>query len=352
MTNSPRFFQLIGIHVLCWFAFIVYETTINYFLSVPIHLSTIYFYVCNITLFYTHAYILDLTFNRPEPSWTLALSFFALELLAVLLLKLAGDYLTLPPHLNFPHNKRVLKAYLVTDLGRSAFYTALATLYWYRGFNATLRQEKAAALMRELGTAKDNAELKASLADSRNAFLQQQLNPHLIFNTLNFIYNAVYRVSEDGGKAVLLLADILNFSLRDTDESGKILLADELEQLDNLVRINRYRFHFPLQIELSLDGTPGDQRILPLILLTLTENMFKHGDFRLQPAFITMNITEGGYLRFSTKNTKKHLTADRNEKGIGIRNIRMRLEHAYKDNFILETEETDTHYHTTLEIQL
>lgn len=342
----------IGIHTVCWTAFVIYEVAINYYLLVPIPLSSAYFYVCNISLFYIHAEILSLTINRPDPAWKLMVLLVLAELLISSIIKFAGDLLTLPAQMNFPANRHILSMFLVTDLSRSILYVALSTLYWYRGYNVTLRQEKADMLIREIRAGRQNAELQASLADARNAYLQQQLNPHLIFNTLNFIYNAVYRVSDDGGKAVLLLADILNFSLREPDETGKILLADEMEQVENLIKINRYRFHYPLQIDLITTGQTGDHHILPLVLLTLTENMFKHGDFRDSPAIIQLDITTKGTLQFMTKNTKKLLGPGKPTNGIGIRNIRLRLEHTYGDNSNLEINETDTYYQTKLKIQL
>lgn len=352
MAKLPRQIRAIGVHMVCWAAYIIYELLINYFLSVPIVVSMAYFYACNIILFYVHAQILEQTFNRTKAAVGMGFVFMLLTLLIISLLKLFGDYWITSDQNSFFKINGILKQFIILDLSRSVLYIGLSTLYWYRGFSATLQQQKAKAVMLELRAERDKAELAANLADARNAYLQQQLNPHLMFNTLNFIYNAVYRSSEEGGKAVLLLADILNFSLRDPDENGKVGLKDELEQLGNLISINRYRYHFPLLIEYRVNGDAENHRILPLVLLTLTENMFKHGDFRNSPASIRIDVTPGGLLQFETKNTKKYLSAEGQPKGIGIRNIRLRLEHAYRDDFKMEISETHTDYQIGLSIKL
>jgi two-component system LytT family sensor kinase len=336
-------------HAIWWIIFIVYELILNYYISRTISPSTPYFYVLNILLFYCHSVILSKTLGGPRISYFNATCLILLELVLVMCLKTAGEYLFGEEQLPSMGDHDLFIRYFVMDFARSVFYIGLSTLYWYRGNVAGFRKQSAKAAIRGHRMARDKAELETSLANARNAFLQQQLNPHLIFNTLNLVYNAVYKTSATGGRAVLLLSEILGFSLSKTDENGRVPLAAELEQIGNLVEINRCRYHYPLDITFRVQGDPGRHRILPLILLTLAENVFKHGDFQSKPASILLAVDETGLLRFNTENAGGPRLPGQ---GIGIRNIRLRLDHSYPGKYSLVTGEDGQTFRADLTLQL
>jgi two-component system LytT family sensor kinase len=339
-------------HAACWLLYIAYELTVTYAMSAAISISTLYFYACNIALFYAHVSILNRNLGRPEPAYISAIISSLTVLVLTMPLKAFGDYLFYPDKEQLLHDHKLIQSFLVMDFARGVFYIGLASLYWYRGNVAEFRKQSAEAAIRELAIAKEKAEIETAFANIRNAYLQQQLNPHLIFNTLNFIYNRVYKISEDAGRAVLLLSDILSFSLKNTDGNGMVLLQDEADQIDNLISINRYRFHYPLKIEFTIKGNTGKYRMLPLILLTLVENMFKHGDFRNDAASITLNISNDGLLQFSTVNTTNLVTQGYQSNGIGIRNIRLRLDYTYPGKYTMEVTEAGNQFKTALNIHL
>jgi two-component system LytT family sensor kinase len=351
-NNYRHLIKKILQHAACWILFIIYELILAYYISGLIKVTTIYFYFCNIGLFYVHAFILDNKLNRPKPAYLQAICFSLLATLSVMPIKAIGEYIFYVDKTALMHNPSLIRTFIVMDFARCIFYIGLSTLYWYRGNVAEFRKKSAEAAIRELRMARDTAELETSLAKTRNAYLQQQLNPHLIFNTLNFIYNTVYKTSEEGGKAVLLLAEILRFTLKDTDENGKIPLEAEIEQIENLIAINRFRFHYPLHVAFCIEGDTTTCRILPLILLTLVENMFKHGEFKDREIRISLQVADDGLLRFITENASRTQITWQSEKGIGLRNIRLRLDHAYPGHYTLDTGETKNIFHTALTVQL
>ena len=352
MSRFTKQWKIAFSHARWWILYIAYELTFSYYISGNVPVTTLFYYVINIGLFYNHAKLLGKYVNVPAPAYFVVVTLVFFEMLIVMLLKFAGDYLFYPQKAYLMHNFHLIRTFIVMDFSRSVFYIGLSTLYWYRGNVAEFRKQSAEAAIRELRMSRDKAELETSLANTQNAYLQQQLNPHLIFNTLNFIYNTVYKTSAEGGRAVLLLSEILGFSLKKTDENGKILLSAEIEQIENLVEINRYRYHYPLDINFNVLGDPGAYRILPLILLTLTENVFKHGEFRNKPASILLEVDGGGLLQFSTVNASRSQLTRQQGKGIGIRNIRLRLDHSYPGKYRLLTNENHDTFRTDLTLQL
>jgi sensor histidine kinase YesM len=227
----------------------------------------------------------------------------------------------------------------------------LGTTYWMIIYNNRLRKNAADEQIRQLTLANLNADLQVKLSNAQNAYLQQQISPHLLFNTLNFVYSTVHQQAPDGGRAIFLLTEILDFSLRKNDEAGRTELSAEIDHINNLIDLNRYRFDFELPLELVIKGDPAGHRIIPLVLLTLVENMFVHGDFKDQGAGITIAISANGLLEFATDNAVSSRSHPRG-RGTGLNNIRTRLEHSYPGGFRLSAEETDNHFFTKLTIQL
>ncbi|QNN42962.1 sensor histidine kinase [Pedobacter roseus] len=236
---------------------------------------------------------------------------------------------------------------------RALYFSSLAMFYWSSGRIAFFKRQTLEAEKRQLIIEKDNAELEAQLANSRNAYLQQQINPHMLFNTLNFIYNSAQKYSDDAANCIWLLSEIMRFSLEEADPDGKIRLDREVEQIRNLVAINRYRFKEPIYLNIELSSDLSHYKIIPLILLTLTENIFKHGNLTeiTSPALLKLITNETGQLTFYSRNLKKSKNA-RQRKALGLQNIRLRMDSFYKGNYKLEINEPDEFYELTLILKL
>jgi two-component system LytT family sensor kinase len=312
--------KTITYHVIGWCLFFLYDTGFPYYISGRMNpiADMLFFNACNICIFYCHYYLLTATLAGRRPRYLKAVLFVCVELLFFTGIKSCWELYRLPGDPILSTGFTTIKPFIVVDLVRSIYYAGLATLAWAAGHIANLRHQAADAAIRELEASRDKASLEAQLAGARNAYLQQQLNPHLLFNTLNFIYNAVYQNSPEGAEVVLLLADIMRFSMEETGPDGKIDLQREIGQLHNLIAINRSRFHYPLRIDLHLQKGEEPYRIIPLILLTLIENMFKHGDFKDKDAMIRLTVSDTGLLHLETRNAKRPVRTDRRT-GLGWR---------------------------------
>jgi len=192
------------------------------------------------------------------------------------------------------------------------------------GSNALLQQEKLL--------------LERDLLQSENDFLRAQINPHFLYNCLNFFYSETFERQPRLGEAVLLLSQVMRYSLSDfSATNGLARLEGEIEHIRNVVSIHRMRFGGNLYIDVVCEGDTRNKLVLPMILMTLVENVMKHGDLTdpASPALITCRIdNEKRAICFSTVNKKANSKCDSGS-GIGLANLVQRLTRLYGDKFSL-----------------
>ncbi|WP_217643912.1 sensor histidine kinase [Pedobacter rhizosphaerae] len=174
--------------------------------------------------------------------------------------------------------------------------------------------------------------LKYQLVIAEKDFLRAQINPHLLFNTLTFIRNAAKNNPENVAVAIVALTELMEYALEDS-KSEFIPLAREITQMENLIKLNRLRFEHLLNLNYTKDIQNGSATILPIVLLTLVENMFKHGIMNdpAHPAIIEV-ISTDSEIRFTTSNLAKTTNKVAGLQS-GLRNIKARLDHAYPKNY-------------------
>jgi sensor histidine kinase YesM len=339
------------VHFTVWLAFMCYEQLSLYIVSGSLGNLTgfLYFYSCNIGLFYCHAIILNKTLSGRKRQYGLMLVGILSELLVFMGIKCLWEYYWTIPPVAHAADPVVFRKILLLDLVRNFYYIAFATAYWAIRDVSRSRARTAASELEKIRVSKAHADLEINYANARNAYLQQQLNPHLLFNTLSFIYNSVYRSSAIAGKAVLLLSDIMRYSYKALSADGRVLLRDEIEHVRKLIEINRYRFDYPLLLDMTLAGEPGELRIIPLVLVTLCENMFKHGIFRNNAGLIHIEVN-GQQLHFSTVNENRLTT--NGVPGVGLANTMLRLDHSYKGAYQLEAGKRDNFFILDLTLKL
>ncbi|WP_432328132.1 sensor histidine kinase [Mucilaginibacter sp. P25] len=245
-----------------------------------------------------------------------------------------------------------LKLLAALDFQRTLLYVYSSTILWSAINFGRFRRNTIDALLKNAVIEKHNTELKFQFAEAQNAFLKQQINPHLLFNTLNAIYSSVYIHSPEDSKLVLLLSDIMHFSYEDTDPQGRVPLKKEIAQLKNLIELSSFRYEKNVQLDLSLIGEPGEFSIIPLVLITLTENMFKHGDLRQTPRSLEISVNPEGKLKYASTNVPKPRDSYKKSTNVGLDNTRRRLDYAYPNNYELHITESDDLFSLELNINL
>lgn len=190
----------------------------------------------------------------------------------------------------------------------------------------------------------ENQRLSAELA-----FLKSQINPHFLFNSLNSIYSLAYQRSETTPEAILKLSEIMRYMLYECNDN-KVSLVKELQYVQNYIDLQKIRFGQKAYIDFKVEGKVENQQIVPLVLIAFVENAFKHGLANTQQSPIRLLIEiDDGHLRFFIQN-KKHLHNRDESGGIGLNNVKRRLDLLYPGKYNLEiSDETDTY---TVELSL
>jgi LytS/YehU family sensor histidine kinase len=184
----------------------------------------------------------------------------------------------------------------------------------------------------------ENQRLSAELA-----FLKSQINPHFLFNSLNSIYSLAYQKSENTPGAILKLSEIMRYMLYESNDN-KVALEKELQYLQNYIDLQKIRFGKKAFIDFKIEGEVGDQRIVPLLLIAFIENAFKHGVANEAATAIKLLIKiDATSLYFFIQN-KKHTDNRDPSGGIGLSNVKRRLDLLYPRKYSLEIrDEIDTY---------
>jgi hypothetical protein len=188
-----------------------------------------------------------------------------------------------------------------------------------------------------------SARLQTELAAARLRALKAQLQPHFLFNTLNVILPLIYRDPDAASRTLVLLGELLRASL-ERDATALIALSEELEFLHKYLQIQQARFADRLEIRFHVDDDALDAPIPSLLLQPLAENAIKHGISKHRGAGI-LDICcrlEGTFLALRVWNTAggdDEGPADHSH-GIGLSNIRERLDLIYGDNYRFSRERT------------
>ena len=173
---------------------------------------------------------------------------------------------------------------------------------------------------------------------SELSFLRSQINPHFLFNNLNNIYSLVYYKSDQALNAIAGLSELLRYMLYDTDTA--VSLAKELAYIEKYIALQQLKQEHPEKIRFEVGGQTEAIFVRPLLFIPFVENAFKHGDANAKDWLQLEISTTSTQLIFSCVNKKEHKNKDR-EGGIGIENIRRRLELLYPNNHQLDIREDE-----------
>jgi two-component system, LytTR family, sensor kinase len=245
-----------------------------------------------------------------------------------------------------------ISMFLNETLWRGVYFGLLAIGYWSALNMVRAEKEKRILEERKVEYERAMREQENALKAAHLNFLKNQINPHFLFNTLNFIYEQTITTSPGAANGIMVLSDIMRYSLKDKDLTSKAMLTNEVKHLENFIMMHQLRFDGSLYIQYSVEGNLHYRMILPLVLITFVENCLKYGDLLdpMHPAIIKLTVNKDE-LQFYTHNKKK-LGPIESSTGIGIENTRARLQLAYEDRYSLCLTNEDNFYSVLLTIQL
>lgn len=183
------------------------------------------------------------------------------------------------------------------------------------------------------------------------SFLRSQISPHFLFNVMNNIAAMVRLKSDELEPTVHKLSSLMQYMLYETDEE-KVLLQSEIENLQSYIDLQRQRFSEKLILHVSLDVKDNWHTIEPMLLIPFVENAFKHGTGLVQNPEIQIELkVENDKLYFIVKNKfiQTETVKDKTS-GIGLVNVKRRLELLYSNRHHLTINKTNDWFIASLEL--
>jgi len=190
--------------------------------------------------------------------------------------------------------------------------------------------------------------------ESQLKYLNSQINPHFLFNNLNNLYALALEQSPQTPKIILELSGLLRYMIYDC-KADLVPLQKEINHLESFVELNKIQLENRASIQVNNNISDFGFKITPLILIVFVENAFKHSSSsQINKIHISIELKiVGNHLHFSCKN---NFTEDSNHKnldvGIGLQNIKERLDLIYKGQYKLETLIKNQEYCVNLSLPL
>ncbi|MCB7480744.1 sensor histidine kinase [Christiangramia sediminis] len=193
-------------------------------------------------------------------------------------------------------------------------------------------------------------EAQLKLKDQELQYLKMQIHPHFLFNTLNTIYGLSLSKNEKTPEMILQLSDLLDYILYQTTKPS-VKLEEEINHIRNYIDLEKKRFQDALEIEFKSDQIPSDIELAPMLLLPFVENSFKHGKGNDGKLKISICIKlENKQLDFKIINSVKPSCEYTIAEGIGLENIRRRLNLLYGKNYELRIEDEKEYFSVNLKV--
>jgi sensor histidine kinase YesM len=183
------------------------------------------------------------------------------------------------------------------------------------------------------------------------AYLRAQVNPHFLFNTLNSIYALSAIKSDKAPLAVTRLSSIMRYAISDAN-ADFVPLNKELENIASYIELEKLRMTPNMHIEYSVAGDTAGKLIAPLTLNPLIENAFKHGVSTREPATIRISISIRGNSLSMDVHNPQWPSVKREGNGIGLTNLRKRLDMLYPGRHKLSVSSEPDNYLARLQLDL
>jgi len=182
--------------------------------------------------------------------------------------------------------------------------------------------------------------------------LKAQVHPHFLFNTLNNIYSFSLDGSPKTPELILKLSSLLSYMLYDC-KAEEVRLEKEVEIMKNYIDLEKERYGDKIDISWNVEGDIKDNFISPLLMLAFLENAFKHGaSEQIEKPWMGVDISvANGILKFKIANSKNEYISHSND-GIGINNVKKRLEFLYPGKYELKINDEGDFFAVSLMVKL
>jgi two-component system, LytTR family, sensor kinase len=340
----------IVLHISCWVLFILINLTsfYNRFHFFPDDSSLYLRFILDISIFYFNYALLvpKLLLNKKIFKYLIVSG-----LSIVLYIYLNEQFLT-PDHLKREFLANVRPPYFENDFrgfnrGNRIFKGAqmlVVFLLFAVSASVKLLSEwyKNEKVKTRINTEKINAEL---------SFFKTQLNPHFLFNSLNSIYSLANKKSDSTTDAIITLSELMRYMIYETDKN-LVSLQNEIAYIKNYISLQNLRLKDSSGVRFNVYGKL-DHNIEPLLLISFIENAFKYGTDYTGKTNINIKINiENDTLKFNVSNYISFKEMNNSNSGLGIQNIKNRLNLLYPNSHTLKIEESENLFSVELLLKL
>lgn len=189
---------------------------------------------------------------------------------------------------------------------------------------------------------------------SELSFLRSQISPHFIFNVLNSIVYLIRSKSDLAESVTIQLSELIRYMLYETD-TKQVPVSKEVDYLKNYIDLQKVRYGDDVNITVTISGSDSSLTIEPMLLIPFVENAFKHGVGMVIDPKIEIDLNyDKTDLIFEVKNLIGPESTDQKDfsSGIGLKNVRRRLELLYPEKHSLEISDSDGEFTVILKIDL
>ena len=187
------------------------------------------------------------------------------------------------------------------------------------------------------------AQLQKQNLQTELVMLKNQINPHFFFNTINNIDSLINSNADKASAMLLKLSDMMRYMIYDTD-SAKVQLSQDIRHIENYISLQRIQFSNQKMVVFSVNGSPDEVSVAPMLFLPFVENAFKHCTNKSLDGAIKIEFAiEHGAIKFSCKNIfDKSVDMSKDvSSGVGLSNLKRRLELIYPNLHELSIEEKE-----------
>ena len=322
-------------HLLFWMIYILYETAIGYFGGLGITLlGTLLAFTVNTGVFYATSYCYFQSRKHIKNAILLLLAMLCEVVVIIgisIVLKILVDIIL--DKIKFVDD--INKERITTLIMRSIYFVIMGLAY---------------SVFREVGKKEREVIIleKKALQAELNV-IKSQINPHFVFNTLGFLYAETYKKLPEVGQSIITLSNIMRYALT-KNEDGYSSLESELAYIKDFIKIHESRSK-AFFMKISIESSAVPYKVVSLVLITLIENMFKHGIFNQNTKEAALRIAvNDGKLHFYSLNYKNNNSVNKvQSNGIGLNYIRERLTDEYgREGYELLIDETHNSYECKL----
>lgn len=341
------------IHLLVWFVYMTYEALsvgvfFGDFKSPIVYLSH---YAIVFVLFYVHSDFVLPNGLKNKRNPLLIVSLILLEVSLYMLCQYIVS-LTLVFAAISETQVSLNSNFIIRNLYRGLLFLGFSTGYYFLKTYLAEHRKTEELEQERLKNIIEQQKIEQELVVAQNAFLKAQINPHFLFNTLDFVYHKVNVHSQVAGEVIEKLAEMMRFAIDSEHMGSTIHLLKEIEQVENLLYLYQVRKSGDLNIHFEYEREVKELYLVPLVVITLVENIFKHGDLSNADEIASISLrVEDDIFQIKTFNLINVFKADISHHS-GLNNIKKRLIYAYGEKVSFDYRTIGNHFQVLIELPL